>query len=393
MPKSHSKTPFLVGMDILCSEHKHWLHGQRVALLSHQAALDRCGASSAQRLRSELGDRLVALFGPEHGFLGHAGAGEATHTHRHPDWGIPVFSLYGETRVPRPEMFRGVDVVVCDLQDVGARCYTYLATLRNMLEAAAAHGVGVIVADRPIPLPCIVDGPMLDPKFASFVAPIAVPLATGMTQAESARWMVRRLDLKMDLRVVPMLGWRRDGRRSADWPDFVPPSPGLRSWEAGMTYLMTVFSEALPGIDVGRGTNLAFRLIGAPWLHAASFCERMNARRLPGAAFFPYRYVAGRAPYEGRELDGVRISVTDPCRFHPAAASVHVLATLAEMYGMHRVWRHPGVRPKWFDQLCGTDTVRKALLAGENPADILASWRAANRSFLATRREALLYKE
>jgi uncharacterized protein YbbC (DUF1343 family) len=288
-------------------------------------------------------------------------------------------------------MLRRVEVVVCDLQDLGARCYTYLATLRNMLEAAAENGVRVIVTDRPIPLPRIVDGPVLEPAHASFVGPAEMPMATGMTPAESAQWLVQALGLKVDLQVVPMQGWTRDGRCGADWPEFVPPSPGIRTWESGMTYLATVFSEALPGIDVGRGTNLAFRMLGAPWLHAEACCERMNACGLAGVRFHPHRYVAGVPPYAGRELDGVRIAVIDPARFHPVTTSVYVLHTLAQLYGATRVWRHKGVRPQWFDQLYGTATVRQALQKGAPPAEIVAEWRAANRVFLASRRGMLLY--
>jgi uncharacterized protein YbbC (DUF1343 family) len=382
---------FSPGIDVLLARHRSWLAGKRVALLSHQAALDCTGATSAQRLRRELGRGLVALFGPEHGFLGQAGAGEATHTRPHPDWKIPVYSLYGTCRKPTPEMLRKVDVVVCDLQDLGARCYTYLATLRNMLEAAAENGVAVIVTDRPIPLPNIVDGPVLEPAHQSFVGPAAMTLATGMTPAEAAQWLVQDLGLKLDLRVVPMRGWRRDGRRAADWPEFVPPSPGIRTWEAGMTYLATVFSEALPGIDVGRGTNLAFRTLGAPWLQAEKFCRRIHAAGLPGVAFHPHRYVAGVAPYAGQELDGVRISVLDPDRFLPVTTSVHVLHLLAKMYGMARVWQHEGARPSWFDQLYGTSTVREALLQGAKPEKITAGWRKQMKIYAASRNRALLY--
>lgn len=382
---------FATGIDVLLSRHRAWLRGRRVGLVSHQAALDRDGATSAQRLRRDLGAGLVALFGPEHGFSGQAGAGVATHTRRHPDWGIPVHSLYGACRKPTPAMLRRVEVLVVDLQDLGARCYTYLATMRNVMEAAAASGVAVIVADRPIPLPRIVDGPLLDPAFASFVGPAATTLATGMTPGEAARWLVRRLDLTLDLRIAPLQGWFRDGRRGPDWPDFIPPSPGIRTWEAGMTYLATVFSEALPGVDVGRGTNLAFRVLGAPWLRAEAFCERINAAGLAGVTFHPYRYVAGIAPYSGRELDGVRLTVTDPSRFHPVATSVHLLHLLARLHGSARIWHHRGVRSAWFDTLYGTDQVRLSLLSGAPPQAILEPWLRAGQPFQAARRAALIY--
>ena len=289
-------------------------------------------------------------------------------------------------------MLAGVDVMVCDLQDLGVRCYTYLATLRNMLEACAEAGVEVVVADRPIPLPSVVDGPMLVPAFASFVAPAPVPLVYGMTPAESARWMKAALGLKVALTAVPMEGWSRadaawDGAR----PAYVPPSPGIRTWECAMTYAATVFSEALPGIDCGRGTNLAFRVLGAPWLRAEAFCGRVAEQRLAGVSFSPYRYVAAVAPYAGKELDGVRLTVTDPARFRPAQTSLAVLQTLADLYGPARVWRHKGVRPAWFDKLYGTDRTRLQLKAGAPLETVFAAWAADRKDFDRARRQALLY--
>jgi len=381
-----------IGIDVLRERQFDALKGKRVGLLSHQAALTADGSTSAQLLRRALGRRLTALYGPEHGFLGQAGAGEHTYTQQHPDWGIPVYSLYGERRKPAPEMLADVDAVVCDLQDLGVRCYTYLATLRNMLEACAEADVEVIVADRPIPLPQAVDGPMAEPRFASFVAPCPMPLVYGMTPAESARWMRDALGLKVRLDTVPMAGWRR---QDAGWdgtrPAFVPPSPGIKTWESAMTYAATVFAEALPGIDCGRGTNLAFRVLGAPWLRAEPFCALLARKRTPGVAFHPYRYVAGTGAYAGRELDGVLLTVTDPARFKPAEVSLILLRAFSEAYGPARVWRHKGVRPAWFDKLYATGRVRSCLKAGEPLDALFAAWSRGRRAFAAARRQALLY--
>ncbi len=382
----------MTGMDVLRARRFDLLKGRRVGLLSHQAALTAEGSTSAQLLHRALGPRLVALYGPEHGFFGQALAGEHTYTRPHPDWNIPVYSLYGERRKPAPEMLAGVDVVVCDLQDLGTRCYTYLATLRNMLEACAEAEVEVIVTDRPVPLPKVVDGPMLDPRFASFVAPCPLPLVYGMTPAESARWMKNALGLSARLSTVPMEGWSRaDAAWDGTRPDSVPPSPGIKTWECAMTYAATVFSEALPGIDCGRGTNLAFRVLGAPWLRAETFCDRIAAERLPGVTFHPYRYVAAVVPHAGAELDGVRLTVTDPARFRPVQASLVVLQTLAGLYGAARVWRHKDVRPEWFDKLYGTDRVRTHMKSGAPLKPLFAEWAAERKAFDVARKASLLY--
>lgn len=376
-------TGFRCGLDVLLDEHRDWLEGRRVALLSHQAALDRFGASAAERLHAELGPSLVALFGPEHGFDGQAGAGVATHSAVHPRWGIPVHSLYGATRRPTPEMMRGIDVVVCDLQDLGARCYTYLATLANMMDACAEAGCDIVVAERPIPLPDVADGPVAEEKFFSFVAPLPLPMCTGMTLGDAAEWIAshalaasaRKNGAPFFPRVARMRGWDRDGRRGPDWPDFIPPSPGIRTWEAGATYLATVATEAIPAIDVGRGTSLAFRLVGAPWINADALLGRLERADPPGVRFHPYSYVAGVKPCDGVPIRGLRLSVTDPRAFRPVATGVTILAALRDLYGSARLWESEGARPEWFDKLFGTDATRLALQSGAPASEIVASWR------------------
>jgi uncharacterized protein YbbC (DUF1343 family) len=381
-----------VGIEILKSMSFRLLKNRRVGLLSHQAALLKDGATSAQCLHRARGVKLVALYGPEHGFFGQASAGEHTASRIHPDWNIPVYSLYGESRKPTQEMLKGIEVMVCDLQDIGVRCYTYLATLRNMLEACAEAGIEVIVTDRPIPLPQVVDGPLLDERFASFVAPCPLPLVYGMTPGEVAQWMVKKLSLKIKLTVVPMKGWTRaDARWEGTRPDWVPPSPGIKTWETAMSYAATVFSEALPGIDCGRGTNLAFRVLGAPWIQAEPCAQALMKQRMAGVTFHPYRYVSGVAPYQGTELDGIRLCVTDPARFRPVKTSVLILQTLAALYGTKRVWKHDGVRLEWFDKLYGTDATRRTLMAGQG-ARLSREWAAASKTFLKERQAALLYQ-
>ncbi len=382
----------MTGIDVLRRQGFGLLRGKRVGLLSHQAALTADGSTSAQLLRRCLGDRLVALYGPEHGFFGQAGAGDRVAARLHPDWRIPVHSLYGCHRSPTPEMLKGVDVMVCDLQDLGVRCYTYLATLREMLTACAANNVETVVTDRPIPLPQTVDGPLTDPAFASFVAPCALPMVYGMTPAESARWLQGTCAPSLELTTVPMEGWQRDdaawdGRR----PAFMPPSPGIRTWESAACYAATVFSEALPGIDCGRGTNLAFRVLGAPWLKAESFCALPALRRLKGVTLRPYNYVAAAGPYAGREISALRLTVTDHARFRPVETSAGLLQALAETYGQPRVWRHKGVRTEWFDKLYGTDRVRRWLSDGKPLRPLFDTWRQESRGFMRARKSALLY--
>jgi uncharacterized protein YbbC (DUF1343 family) len=271
-----------------------------------------------------------------------------------------------------------------------------------MLEACAEAGVEVLVTDRPIPLPHIVDGPMLDPRVASFVAPCPLPMVYGMTPAETALWMQKKLNLDLNLSVVPMEGWARGIRSgfNTPYPTWMPPSPGIKTIESAITYAATVFSEGLPGIDCGRGTNLAFRVFGAPWIKAEACCEVLNSTvwhefRMPGnISFHPYRYMAGVAPYLGRELDGIRITVTchSSWDFRPVRLSAIILKVLAEQYGANRVWRHKGVRPEWFDKLYGTSHTRDALKSGMPLDQLFSTWDSDSKIFLRERKRVLLYK-
>lgn len=383
---------FTTGMDRLLAHPERWLGANdKVALLSHQAALTAGGQTSAQALRDCLGDRLVALLGPEHGFDGLAGAGVVTRSRRHARWQIPVHSLYGAHRKPTPRMLRGVDLLVVDLQDLGARCYTYLATLRLALQAAAEQGVRVVVTDRPIPLPSRVDGPVAEPALFSFVAPVALPMSYAMTPAETARWLCAGAAGAVDLTVIPYRGAPVDGALAAGGPEWIPPSPGIRTWESATTYLATVFSEALPAIDCGRGSGLAFRLFGAPWMRADATCAALEAEALPGVRFLPHRYAAGVAPHAGRVLDGVRVAVTSRRRFQPVTTSVAILAVLTRLYGPRRVWQHRGARPEWFDKLYGTRRTREHLASGGAWQELVATWRPAQRRLQPARAACLLY--
>lgn len=382
---------FLPGIDRLLSVHGDLVGGRRIALLTHAAALASSGASSAELLATSGACRLTSIMAPEHGFFGAAGAGAPVRTIRHPVWGIPVHSLYGEVRGPTPAMLRAADVVVCDLQDLGARPYTYVSTLRLVLEAAAAQGLPVVVADRPVPLPRIADGPMLEAAFESFVGSVRTPMHYGMTPGETALWLRADLGLDLDLRVAPMQGYGRDGRRGPDWPPWSPPSPGIRSWESAACYLATVFTEAVPTVSCGRTTALPFQVFGAPWIRSQEVRDALDDLRLPGAAFFLHPFVPTADPYAGRLIDGVRIVVRDPARFRPVLISAAILHVLQRLYGPRRLWAAPGARPGFFDKLYGTDAVRLALRDGATPADLARAWEQPLRRFRRSRAHHLLY--
>ena len=351
-----------LGIDKLYDQNFASLQGQRIGLLSHRAAVSMRGPTTAELLHESV--NLVALFGPEHGFLGQALAGEATTSFEHPDWHIPVHSLYGATRKPTLEMLKGVDCVVCDLQDLGVRCYTYLATLKNMMLTCAEAGVRVLVLDRPVPLPNTVDGPIREAQLDSFVAPAALPFVTGLTPAESARWMQRYLIPNCILDTVAMDVASRDEIRFDALPHFVPPSPGIRSREAAMIYPATVFTEAIPSIDCGLGTDNAFTVFGSPWINGEAFCDLLDPNAFPGIHFEPQAFVSAKE-YAGQTLQGVRIVVDNRDAFRPLTTAMRLLGVIFRTYGLDRSWGQPSTRPEWFDSLFGVPALREALLAGE----------------------------
>lgn len=379
---------FLPGIDVLARFKKNWFKGRRIGLVSHPAAVSSSGGPSFQILL-DAGARLTALFGPEHGFFGTETAGKPVKNKIHPQRGIPVYSLYGKHRRPTGSMMNNIDTIVFDLQDLGARPYTYVSTLRYVLEAVSEAKKEVIVADRPIPLPRIIDGPMLDENFSSFVGGVPAPMHYGMTPGETALWLKRVLAIDLDLKIVKMRGYFRQSTRGKNWPPWIPPSPGIRSWETGYCYLTTLFAETLPAINIGRNSNLAFQVFSAPNIKSHVLCEHLNRRHLPGVVFYPHPYKT-----DGRDkiFDGVRIAVCNPDCFRPVSTSIAILATLQNLYGFEKLWRPTGTRENFFDKLYGTDKVRLALQAGESAQSISGDWQKPLAEFNSIRRHFLLYE-
>jgi uncharacterized protein YbbC (DUF1343 family) len=387
------KNTFLPGISTLLRNHGQWIENRRIGLVSHAAAVDVEGVSSAELLRTAGCRGLVALFAPEHGYFGATAAGRRVGSIRHRRWGIPIYSLYGSTKKPLARMLNGLDVVVFDLQGLAARQYTYVSTLRHVMEKCDEMGKRVIVADRPVPLPSTIDGPVLDPCFESFVGCVSVPIQYGMTPGEIALWIKGNMGLSLDLKVAAMRCYCRDSFRGCDWPSWIPPSPEIRSWESGCCYTATVFFEALPAVDCGRGTALAFQVFGAPWMKAEEVCEHLSGLRLAGVKFHCHEYAAGSGRLQGKILDGVRMTVTDAVCFRPVTVAVAILSCLQSLYGRRRVWQAAVDGCGFFDSLFGTDMVRQALFDGEDHRAITGRWKRELSMFRRSRQDCLLYEK
>ena len=378
------------GIEVLLSDRLESLKGKRVALLTNQTGVDRKGVSNVDLLRAHPSINLVALFSPEHGVRGAAQAGEKVASGIDPKSGLPVHSLYGETKMPTAKMMQGIDIVLVDLQDVGTRFYTYASTLLYMLRAAETSGSEVIVLDRPNPQGgMMIEGPVLEPAFASFVGSYAVPVRHGMTFGELAQMFVGEDRLRTRLRVIPMRGWSRDLVPYLAWDlPWVPPSPNMLSPRTAAVYPGTALFEGT-NISEGRGSEKPFEYIGGPFIDGAALAERLNAMGLPGVDFKPVAFTPDFSKYAGQHCHGVWVIPTNSKTFQPFRTGIALVKTVHDMYPDKFEFR-PGA-PSFFDQLAGTDSVRKGILDGKSVSDIERQWQDGLNAFMQVRARYLMY--
>ena len=366
----------------------HLVRGKRVGLITNHSGRDRRGTSDIDLLFHTPGVRLTALFGPEHGLRGVARAGEKVSSTTDSATGVPVYSLYGQIYAPTADMLRDVDVLVYDIQDVGARVYTFEWTMALSADAAGKLGKKFIVLDRPDPIRGDrVDGNILEPRFRSFVGQYPVALRYGLTAGELLRYLVGTGQVSADITVVPMKGWRR----SMWWEDtgipWVNPSPNLRSVDATLLYPGTVFFEGTNATE-GRGTDKPFQLIGAEWLSdAGAIAREMNALGLKGVRFdSTSRTIESNGDYKfsGKTIPMIDVVVTDRNAVRPVEVGVRLLRAI---YSHHRAewqWR-PSI-----DRLAGTDELRSAVEQGTVDV-LLAKWTREAAEFQTQSRKYWLY--
>ena len=353
----------------------HLVQGKRIGLLTNFSEVDAAGVSTIERLAHTPEVRLVALFAPEHGIRDGAAPGAPVSDTVDSATGLPIYSLYGSNRARTAAELEPLDALVVDLQDVGARPFTYISTTINALRAAVSVGKRVIVLDRPNPIGCEVQGPVIEPAYRTFMGMLPVPLRHGMTMGELARFANARLNLGADLVVVPVRGWRR-----CDWFDrthlpWVRPSPNLPDLEAVAWYPGTVLFEAT-NLSLGRGTDAPFRQIGAPWLRADAVVRAMQARyrvALDTVRFTPH--APGDGKFDGVEVQGVRFRTFDRASGDPVRDALLLLRTIAALH------------PTQFR----ADTIGLARRLGVLPGPAV-TWPGDVRRFLREREPYLLYR-
>lgn len=391
--------PVRAGIQLLLTDSIHLVLGKRVGLVTNHTGISQHssgGAAGGERSQGRTIDalheapevELVALFGPEHSIRGDEEAGAPVASGIDPATGVPVHSLYGEIRKPTPEMLDGLEALLFDMQDVGARYYTYVSTMALAMEAAGEVGIRFIVLDRPNPIRGdVVQGGVLDPAYSTFVGMYPVPMRHGMTAGELARMYVGEFGIDVELHVVPAEGWRRAMTFDQTGLPWVAPSPNMPSLESALAYPGTCLFEGT-SLSVGRGTERAFQWIGAPWLDGQALAAALNGYGISGVRFEPATFTprgAGDAKFEGQQVHGVMLALESSDYDAPRAA----VAMLIETYRM------AGDKWSWrvahFDRLAGSDALRLGIEGGLDLDALTSSWDEDLAAFVAMRAPYLIY--
>jgi len=373
----------LTGIDVLLQGNCAPLRGRRVGLVTTHTGRTRAGQATADALHNAPSVTLAALFGPEHGVRG---------TYDQPQiadsvddaTGVPVYSLYGKRTAPTDEQLHNIDILVYDIQDIGTRFYTYISTLLHVMTAASAHNIPVLVLDRPNPITGTrVEGPVADADALSFTACHPLPVRHGLTIGEAARLMHHETGLSGGLTVVPCKGWKR-----GDWYDaggllWTNPSPNMRSLTQATLYPGIGLLE-MTNLSVGRGTDMPFEIVGAPWLDARAFAWHLNAQNVPGARFVPREVTPRASVHAGALCGGVNVLVTDRDALDAVRLGLTIALALRDLHSS-----------EWDTSKLGTllahDTTRQGIINGQDYAHLASGWAEAGDRFRVRRQRWLLY--
>lgn len=401
------------GLEVLLERHLDLIKGRKVGLITNPTGVDRRLVSSIERLIATPEVRLVALYGPEHGVRGNAQAGEYVPFYVDEKYKLPVFSLYGQSmkppqdmllrldefmrnfdtteagKIPEASMVKEIEVMLFDLQDVGTRVYSYIATMAYAMEACAEAGIPFIVLDRPNPINGVtMEGPILKyPEFSSFVGLYPIPLRHAMTVGELALLFNEKfLKKKANLTVIPMEGWKREMWFDETGLPWVIPSPNMPTLDTATVYPGQVLFEGT-NVSEGRGTTRPFELCGAPWIDGYELAKAMNKLNLPGVRFREAWFTPTFSKYRGELCGGVQVHVTDRHLYQPVKTSLLLIQMIKKMYP-EKFEFHAA----YFDKLMGTDEVRKWIEADRELTELFARWEEESKSFSQLRTGFLLYK-
>lgn len=372
------------GLDVLESQRFAPLRGKRIGVITNHTGLDSQGRSIVELLAHAPGVKLVAIFSPEHGLAGRQDV-EKIPSSKDSSTGLPIYSLYGETRRPTEEMLQNIDTLVFDVQDAGVRFYTYTATMGYCLEEAAKRKIAFYVLDRPNPLGGeVIEGPMLDADKTAFVAYYPVPVRYGLTIGELAQLYNTENHINAELHVIAMKNWHRNYYFESTGIRWLPPSPNLRTLKGSIVYPGIEILQSAK-VSVGRGTETPFEQFGAPWMDGEAVARALNERNLPGLRFVSQPFIPVAELYSGKRCGGVGIRITDRAAVRSLRLEIEIATILKRLY------------PQQFDVtkllvLTGNDETIRQLQEDVAPEKIVASWSADLKAFDQVRRKYFLYK-
>jgi uncharacterized protein YbbC (DUF1343 family) len=373
----------LTGLDVLRREKFAPLKGRKIGLITNQTGIASDWTSEVKLLHETKELELKLLFSPEHGFQGKLDESKIGNTTDEVT-GLPVFSLYGESRTPSDESLKGLDTIVFDIQDIGARFYTYPSTMANAMQAAAKNKLKFVVLDRPNPINGVdVEGPVLEEGKQTFVGFHTLPVRHGMTVGELALMYREEKGLELDLEVIKCEGWKRADYFDATGLPWVNPSPNMRNLSEALLYPGIGMVE-YTNVSVGRGTDRPFELFGAPWIDALKFAASLNAAKLEGVRFVPVKFTPTAAKFPKQECQGVDIIVTDRTKLKPVRLGLTIIQILKRDYPND--WKPAGL-----EKLLLNQAALDALLAGKTPLEVEAANDEAMNGFLRRRQTFLLY--
>lgn len=394
----------IVGADIAVNSNFNLLKNRKIGVITNHSAYLSNGIHLADALYESKDIKIVAFFGPEHGIRGDSPDGIKVSHEEDPKTKIKIYSLYGKTNKPTPEMLEGIDTLIYDIQDIGARFYTYISTLFLTMEAAAEQDLEYIILDRPNPITGIrTEGPMLDPNFKSFVGLVSIPVIHGMTVGELANfvnnegWLEN--GVKAKLKIIRMEGWNRNMWYDETGLNWIKPSPNMTTLKTAVVYPGTCLFEGT-NISEGRGTNHPFEMVGAPFINGKKLAEEMNLFKLPGVIFKPVHFtpkninkITNSPKYISQKCSGVFIEITDRNIYEPIKVALYLLSKIKEMYPDNFNWRprSKSTGHYYIDLLSGTDLIRKMIDNGNDPEKIYSHQIFDKSEFIEKRDKYLLY--
>jgi len=393
-----STTPKVkTGIEVLQERNFDVLKGKRVGVITNPTAINAELVHIIDLLRQAPGVTVTALYGPEHGVRGDIEAGVKVANYTDEKTGIPVYSLYGATRKPTPEMLANVDVLVYDIQDIGCRSYTYISTMGLAMEAASEHNKEFVVLDRPNPLGADrIEGPMLEDGYVSFVGQFKIPYVYGMTAGELARLLNEEGLLegkkKCALTVIPMKGYTRSMQWDETGLPWVPTSPHVPHASTSLFYVATGIMGELQTMNHGVGYTMPFELAAAPWTKSEEFAEELNGRNLPGVRFRPMSYKPFYTALNQTFLRGVQVHLTDPAKANLVQISLEILDAMMKLYPENNpITSATSARQRMFDLVNGSPYVREQLVKRTPVAEMMKKFEEEQKDFRKVRTKYLLY--